>query len=164
MGGLTRYTPVEMKLREPRTDIFEDILSKSSEQTPPEERLEEKLFRFYVKLETQALEGRRKPKEGLTRWESKLHDKVLVKSQTITDAIQQVTVKFIPTYRGPYITAQIITPSTYELSNSDGKIRGEFNKTAFKTFFQENKTASLYTEVNSDKNTTINVWLNDGTS
>jgi len=99
------------------------------------------MFRFYVKLERQALEGQRKRKEGLTRWESKLHDKVLVKSQPITDAIQKVTAKFIPTYRGPYITAQIITPSTYELSNSDGKIRGEFKKTAFKIFLQENETA-----------------------
>jgi len=130
-----------MMLRETRTDIFEDILSKSSEQTPPEERLEDKIFCYYVKMKRKALEGQRKRKAGLPKWESKLHDQVLVKSQRITDALHRVTAKFIPIYSGPYIIAQIITPSTYELSTSDGKIRGEFNKRTFKPFLQENETA-----------------------
>jgi hypothetical protein len=56
----------------------------------------------------------------------KLHDKVLVKSQRTTDALQRVTARFIPTYSGPYIIAPIITPSTFELFTSDGKIRGDF--------------------------------------
>jgi hypothetical protein len=37
IGRLTGYTPLEIMLREPRTDIFEDNFSKSSDQTPPEE-------------------------------------------------------------------------------------------------------------------------------
>jgi len=86
--------------------------------------------------EKQDLQGQRKRKAGLTKWESKLHDQVLVKSKPKTEALQQVTANYTPTYSGPYIIAQIITPSTYELSTLDGKIRGEFNKTAFKHFLQ----------------------------
>jgi hypothetical protein len=92
-------------------------------------------------MKRKALEGQRKRKAGFPKWESKLHDQELVKSQLITDALHRVTAKFIPIYCGPYIIAQTITPSTYELSSSDGKIRGEFNKRTYKLFLQENETA-----------------------
>jgi hypothetical protein len=62
---------------------------------------------------------------------------VLVKSQSISDALQGVTAKFIPPYSGPYFITQIISPSKFELSSSDGKIRGQFNKRALKPFLQE---------------------------
>ena len=95
VGGLTGYTPVEMMLREPKSHIFEDNFSKSSDHTPSEERLEDKLFRAYVKMKRKALDRLRRRKAGLTNWESKLH------IHPIPDALQRVTAKFIPTYSGP---------------------------------------------------------------
>jgi hypothetical protein len=50
MGSLTGYSPVEMKIREPRTDIFENNFSKYWNQTPQDETLKDKLFRAYVKM------------------------------------------------------------------------------------------------------------------
>ena len=50
MGSLTGYSPVEMMIRELKTDIFEDNFSKYWDQTPQDETLEDKLFRAYVKM------------------------------------------------------------------------------------------------------------------
>ena len=50
MGSLTGYSPVEMMIREPRTDIFEDNFSKYRDQMPQDVTLEDKLFRAYAKM------------------------------------------------------------------------------------------------------------------
>jgi hypothetical protein len=50
MGSLTGYSPVEMMIREPRTDIFEDNFSKYRDQMPQDVTLEDKMFRAYVKI------------------------------------------------------------------------------------------------------------------
>jgi hypothetical protein len=71
-------------------------------------------------------------------------------SQPIPDALERVTAKSIPNYSGPYIITQIITPSTYGLSISDGKIRRQLKKWAFNPFFQENETALLYSSTHHE--------------
>jgi hypothetical protein len=58
---------VEKILRQPRSHIFEYNFSKSSDNKPPVERLEDKLFRAYVKMKRNALERLRRRKAGLTK-------------------------------------------------------------------------------------------------
>jgi hypothetical protein len=57
-------------------------------------------------------------------------EKVLVRAQPASDAAVGVTAKFIHPHEGPYIISRVIPPSTYELSTTSGKVRGEFNKKA----------------------------------
>ena len=55
-------------------------------------------------------------------------EKVLVRAQPASDVAVGVTAKFIHPYEGPYIISRVIPPSTYELSTTSGKVRGEFNQ------------------------------------
>jgi len=66
-------------------------------------------------------------------------DKVLVRAQPTSDVVVGVTAKFIRSYEGPYIIPRIIPPSTYELSTTDGTVRGEFNKKSLKPYQEETR-------------------------
>jgi len=66
-----------------------------------------------------------------------VNDKVLVKAQPASDAAVGVTAEFIHPYEGPYIITRMIPPSTYEISTTSGKVRGEFNKKALKPYLEE---------------------------
>jgi hypothetical protein len=57
-----------------------------------------------------------------------INEKVLVKAQPTSDAAVGITAKFIHPYEGPYIITRVIPPSTYGISTTNEKIRGEFNK------------------------------------
>jgi len=65
-----------------------------------------------------------------------MKDKVLVKAQPASDAAVGVKAKFIHPYEGPYIITRVIPPSTYEISTTSGKVRGEFNKKALKPYLE----------------------------
>jgi len=69
VAGSTVYTPVELMFAVPRPDIFTEIFSKTSDQTPSKLRQEDKLFRTFATMKTKALERQRKRKAGLTKWE-----------------------------------------------------------------------------------------------
>ena len=66
-----------------------------------------------------------------------MNEQVLVRAQQTSDAAIGVTAKFIHPYEGPYIISKVIPPSTYEISTTKGKIRGEFNKRALKPYLEE---------------------------
>jgi len=68
-------------------------------------------------------------------------EKVLVRAQPTSDAVVGVTAKFIHPYEGPYRISRVIPPSTYELSTTDGKVAGEFNKCSLKSY-QEEETSN----------------------
>jgi hypothetical protein len=122
IGGSNGYTPVELMFGDPMSDMFEGILCKSPDEVPADKRLEDKLLRVYAKMKKKAIERQGKGKLGLSKWEPKLHGKVLVKYRPISAAVQGVTAKYVPPYGGPYIITQIIPPSTFKLSSSDRKI------------------------------------------
>jgi hypothetical protein len=50
-----------------------------------------------------------------------------VRTQPSSDAIAGVTGKFIRPYEGPYMISTVIPPSTIEVCESNGKIKGQFN-------------------------------------
>jgi hypothetical protein len=73
IGGSTAYTPVELMFREPMPDMFGEMLSKSPDQLPVVERLEDKLLRAYAKMKKKSFEKQRKRKLGLSKLEPKLN-------------------------------------------------------------------------------------------
>jgi len=57
-----------------------------------------------------------------------LQDKILLKTQPISEAVVGKTYKFVRPYEGPYKIMKFIPPSTYEIADRQGRFRGEFNK------------------------------------
>ena len=51
-----------------------------------------------------------------------------MKIQPISKAVVGKTFKFVGLYEGPYKITKFIPPSTYEIADRQGRIRGEFNK------------------------------------
>jgi hypothetical protein len=79
---------------------------------------------------------RKRGKTGNKTWGPKVKKKVLVKPRPASDAAVGVTAKFIHPYEGSYIISRV-APSTYELSTTSGKVRGEFNKKSLKPYVEE---------------------------
>ena len=66
-----------------------------------------------------------------------MKEKALVRAQPASDAAVDVTAKFIHPYEGPYITPRVLQPSKHELSTTNVKVRGEFNKKSLKSYLEE---------------------------
>jgi hypothetical protein len=66
-------------------------------------------------------------------------ERVLVKTQPPSVAAIGVTAKFTQPYEGPYtcIICRMITPSTNEISTSNGKVRVKSNKKSLKPYLEE---------------------------
>jgi len=94
-------------------------------------------MKAYARMRKKTRDRRERRKTGNKTWEPKVNNKVLVKAQPASDAAVGVTAKFIHSYEGPYIITSVIPPSTYEISTTSGKVRGEFNKRALKTYLEE---------------------------
>jgi len=56
------------------------------------------------------------------------YEKVLVRTQPMSDAVKGMTAKFMHVFEGPYIITKLLDHSAYELKDGSGKLRGEFNK------------------------------------
>jgi len=84
-----------------------------------------------------AKDRRERRKTGNKTWGPKVKKKVLVRAQPASDAAVGVTAKCVHPYEGPYIISSVIPPSTYELSITSGKVRGEFNKKSLKPYLEE---------------------------
>jgi hypothetical protein len=72
--------------------------------------------------------------KGQTHWEPKVNDKVLLRTLPMSEAVAGVTAKFLHPYEGPYVITKIIPPSTFELADEKGRIRGQFNKKLMKAY------------------------------
>jgi hypothetical protein len=113
-----------------------DVVNEAT-QRPEEERNHED-ERTVTSLQ---LREKLSEEDNLTPSQIKLADKFLIKCQTRSDALQGITAKFMHVFEGPYIVSQSILPSSYKLSDSQGKIRGECNIKALKPYLEES-TAS----------------------
>jgi hypothetical protein len=60
VSAATGYTPVELMFGQPKPDVFANILKKTPDQKPVEERLEDKLLHAYAKLKLRANERKKK--------------------------------------------------------------------------------------------------------
>jgi hypothetical protein len=80
--------------------------------------------------------GRRR-KRGNAEWEPKVNEKVLVKTQPMSDAVKGITAKCMYIFEGPFLVSKILDHSAYELKDEWGKVRGEFNKKQLKQYREE---------------------------
>ena len=133
----TGFTPVEMLFQVKKPDLFEKILKKSPENLPEPETIGDKVMKAYARMRKKAKDRRERRKKGNKTREPKVKEKVLVRAQPPSEAAVGVTAKFIHPYEGPYIISRVIPPSTYELSTTSGKVRGEFNKKSLKPYLEE---------------------------
>ena len=85
-------------------------------------------------------------KKGISHWKPKVNDKVLLRTQPVSDATAGVTATFLHPYEGPYVTAKIIPPSTFELPDENARIRGQFNKRLLKTYKEATNGDEIVTE------------------
>jgi hypothetical protein len=76
----------------------------------------------------------KKKKKRNANWNPKLQDKVLVKVPNQSDAATGKIDKFMHVYQGAYIINKVLPHSSYELVDSKGKLRGEFNKRQMKPY------------------------------
>ena len=67
-----------------------------------EEEIEEKIRKAYVKMKKRALAREKRCKRGNSEWKPELNEKVLVKSQPISDAVRGITSKFLHLFQGPH--------------------------------------------------------------
>jgi hypothetical protein len=81
-------------------------------------------------MKKRANNRKKKRKSGSTSWSPKIRQKVLLKTQPLSGA--GVTAKFMDTLEGPHVIPKIIEPSTYEVTDVKGKVRGQFNKRLLK--------------------------------
>ena len=102
-----------------------------------EEGIEEKLQNAYYKMRKRAVARERRRKKGNAEWEPKVSDKVLVKTQPMSDAVKGITAKFLYIFEGPFLISKVLDHSVYELKDERGKVRGEFNKRQLKQYREE---------------------------
>jgi hypothetical protein len=79
----------------------------------------------------------RRRKRGNAKWEPKMNEKVLVKTQPMSDAAKGITAKFMYLYEGPFLINKILEHSAYEVRDVNGKVRGVFSKTQLKLYREE---------------------------
>jgi hypothetical protein len=77
---------------------------------------------------------RRDNRKGRAHWKPKVENKVLLRTQPMSHAGVGITAKFLHPYEGPYVITKIIPPSTFELADEKGRIRGQFNKKLLKAY------------------------------
>ena len=61
----------------------------------------------------------------------------MVKTQSMSDAVKEITAKFMYVFEGPFLISKILDHSAYELKDEWGKVRGEFNKRQLKQYKEE---------------------------
>ena len=83
------------------------------------------------------MEREERRKQGNTKWNPELNEKVLVRTQPMSDAVRGITSKFVHLFQGLYRISKILGHSAYELRDERGKTRGEFNKKQVNQYKEE---------------------------
>jgi hypothetical protein len=101
------------------------------------EGIDEKLEKAYNRMRKRAEAREKRHKRGNTTWEPKINEKVLVKTEPMSDAVRGITSKFMYFYEGLFWINKILDHSAYELKDEWDKVRGEFNKRQLKPYREE---------------------------
>jgi hypothetical protein len=113
----TGYRAVEFKFDWPTPDLLKGLMDKAPDQMPRIERVKDKILHAYAKLKFRAHQRKQRRKHGKTLWELKFLDKVLLRSQPVSDAASDVTGKCMRSFLGPYHITNIIPPSLFRLTD-----------------------------------------------
>jgi hypothetical protein len=88
-------------------------------------------------MKKRAIAREKRRKRGNAEWKPELNERVLIKTQPMSDAVRGITSKFLHLFQGPYVISKILDHSAYELKDGQGKIRGEFNKKQLRKYKEE---------------------------
>jgi len=92
------------------------------------EDLQSKIVKAYEKMIRKIDAMKKKKRKGKSQCKPKVKDKLLLRTQPVSDATSGVTATFLHPYERPYVIVKIIPPSTFELTEENAPIRGQFNK------------------------------------
>ena len=130
----TGYTPSELMYGLKRCNILGKLVPNLLNHDEAGEGLEEKLEKAYYKIRKRAEARKRRRKRGNTTWEPVINERVLVRTQPISDAVRGITAKFMDIYEGPFLISKNVGHAAYEIKDEKGKVRGEFNKRQLKPY------------------------------
>jgi len=139
VASATGYTPTELMYGSERRNVLNKLMPNLPILDQRVEGLDEKLEKAYYKIRKRAENRKKRRKRGNATWEPKVNEKVLVKTQPMSDAIKGITAKFMYIFEGPYLVSKILGHSAYELKDEWGKVRGEFNKKQLKQYREETR-------------------------
>jgi hypothetical protein len=122
-----------------RCNVLSKLMPSIQALDQEEEGIEKKLEKAYSKIRKRAEARERRLKRGNAEWVPKLNEKVLVRTQPISDAVKGITAKFMYLFEGPFLISKVLDYSAYELKDERGKVRGEFNKRQLKQYREEGK-------------------------
>jgi hypothetical protein len=136
----TDYTPVEILFGAERHNLFK-WLPNLPEEVSKDEKLQENIAKAYERMKQRVFHKSSNRKRRGTRWRPAVNEKVLVRTQPISDAIAGVNGKFMRLSEGPYIISKLIPPSTVELCDSKGRVKGNFQWKSIKVYREANYKA-----------------------
>jgi len=110
------------------------------------EDLQSKIIKAYEKLMRKIDVRKKNKKKGKSHWKPKVNEKVLLRTQPVSDAMAGVNAKFLHPYEGSYVIAKVIQSSTFELTDENARIRGQFNKRLLKPYKEATKGDEIVTE------------------
>jgi hypothetical protein len=134
VAGATRYTPVELLFGADRKNLFQKCLPQIPTGMTREEEVQEKITRAYERMRQRIQKRRNKRRCGNSKWKPTINAKVLVRVPHNSDASVGFTGKFCRPFEGPYIVSKLIPPSTVEICDDEGKIKGTFNWKSIKAY------------------------------
>jgi transposase InsO family protein len=134
IASATNYTPVELLFEAERPNLFQQYLPKLPAEMTGEDEIQVKIEKAYQRMKQRIYNRRNQRRSRGMKWKPVVNEKVLIRSQPISDAIAGVTGKFIRPFEGPYTISKLIPPSTVELCDSKGKVRGTFNWKSIKRY------------------------------
>jgi hypothetical protein len=79
-------------------------------------------------MKRKALEREKCRRRGNAEWIPQVGERVLARTQHISDAVEGITSKFVPLFEGRHEITRVLEHSAYEVRDAKGKLRGEFNK------------------------------------
>jgi hypothetical protein len=98
-------------------------------------------------MKKKAIAREKRRKKGNAEWKPELNERVLIRTQPMSDAVRGITSKFLHLFQGPYVISKILDHSAYELKDEQGKIRGEFNKKQLRKYREELQSQNKELEV-----------------
>jgi hypothetical protein len=136
----TGLTPAELIYRGNGPNIFKEFLPEEPSEEPESRDVQAKTAKAYEKMMRKLNTQNKMKRKGQAHWTPKERDKVLMRTQPVSDATASINAKFLHPYKGPYVIAKVITPSTFEVVDENGRIRGQFNKRLLKAYKEAAKT------------------------
>ena len=132
----TLASPSGINFQCTETRLLRKVLSELGD-SPGKEDLAAKGLKAYTRMKEKASKRDSRRKLGNSKSAPRINDKVLVKTQPVSDAIKGETSKFMLLYEGPFLISKIYPLSAYELKDENGSARGKFSKKALKPYREE---------------------------